>query len=112
MGDMEKTFCLKKWNGVAMWKWDVECDICAICRVQVMGKHQPLDTTSDQQSHCALNRNVTFEKSHLYRTSVQIKRISDYFLSLESFITFVLLTFWHRQNCSIDNFTLLRLCEV
>ena len=64
---MEKTFCLKKWNGVAMWKWDVECDICAICRVQVMGKHQPLDTTSDQQSHCALNRDITFKKSHVYR---------------------------------------------
>lgn len=32
-------FSLKKWNAVAMWSWDVECDTCAICRVQVMGKH-------------------------------------------------------------------------
>ncbi|XP_016970340.1 RING-box protein 2 isoform X2 [Drosophila rhopaloa] len=32
----EKMFTLKKWNAVAMWSWDVECDICAICRVQVM----------------------------------------------------------------------------
>ncbi len=32
-------FTLKKWNAVAMWQWDVECDTCAICRVQVMGKH-------------------------------------------------------------------------
>ena len=31
-----KMFTLKKWNGVAMWSWDVECDTCAICRVQVM----------------------------------------------------------------------------
>lgn len=31
-------FSLKKWNAVAMWSWDVECDTCAICRVQVMGK--------------------------------------------------------------------------
>jgi len=31
-----KMFQLKKWNGVAMWSWDVECDTCAICRVQVM----------------------------------------------------------------------------
>ena len=31
-------FSLKKWNAVAMWQWDVECDTCAICRVQVMGK--------------------------------------------------------------------------
>lgn len=31
-------FVLKKWNALAMWTWDVECDICAICRVQLMGK--------------------------------------------------------------------------
>jgi RING-box protein 2 len=30
-----KLFTLKKWNAVAMWSWDVECDTCAICRVQV-----------------------------------------------------------------------------
>ena len=35
----EKMFNLKKWNAVAMWSWDVECDTCAICRVQVMGKY-------------------------------------------------------------------------
>ena len=33
----DKMFTLKKWNAVAMWSWDVECDTCAICRVQVMG---------------------------------------------------------------------------
>lgn len=32
----DKMFTLKKWNSVAMWSWDVECEICAICRVQVM----------------------------------------------------------------------------
>ncbi|XP_029648329.2 RING-box protein 2-like [Octopus bimaculoides] len=32
----ERMFTLKKWNLVAMWSWDVECDTCAICRVQVM----------------------------------------------------------------------------
>ncbi|XP_022228547.2 RING-box protein 2 isoform X2 [Drosophila obscura] len=35
----ENMFTLKKWNAVAMWSWDVECDICAICRVQVMVGH-------------------------------------------------------------------------
>ena len=25
-----KLFSLKKWNAVAMWSWDVECDTCAI----------------------------------------------------------------------------------
>ena len=34
--DQSKLFTLKKWNAVAMWSWDVECDTCAICRVQVM----------------------------------------------------------------------------
>lgn len=37
-GGADKMFSLKKWNAVAMWSWDVECDTCAICRVQVMGK--------------------------------------------------------------------------
>ncbi|XP_077295633.1 regulator of cullins 2 [Arctopsyche grandis] len=32
----DKMFTLKKWNAVAMWSWDVECDTCAICRVQIM----------------------------------------------------------------------------
>uniref|UniRef100_A0A0N5AHT8 RING-type domain-containing protein n=1 Tax=Syphacia muris TaxID=451379 RepID=A0A0N5AHT8_9BILA len=31
-----KPFTLKKWNLLALWSWDVECDICAICRVQLM----------------------------------------------------------------------------
>lgn len=57
-GKPDKMFTLKKWNSVAMWSWDVECEffrswsldlfifnyltwlslgeICAICRVQVM----------------------------------------------------------------------------
>ncbi|POI29609.1 hypothetical protein CIB84_006641, partial [Bambusicola thoracicus] len=35
-GGPDKMFSLKKWNAVAMWSWDVECDTCAICRVQVM----------------------------------------------------------------------------
>ncbi|XP_051873996.1 RING-box protein 2 isoform X2 [Pristis pectinata] len=32
----DKMFTLKKWNAVAMWSWDVECDTCAICRVQML----------------------------------------------------------------------------
>ncbi len=31
-----KMFTLRKWNAVAMWSWDVECETCAICRVQLM----------------------------------------------------------------------------
>lgn len=37
-GSSGPLFTLKKWNAVAMWQWDVECDTCAICRVQVMGE--------------------------------------------------------------------------
>ena len=37
-GQSGPPFSLKKWNAVAMWQWDVECDTCAICRVQVMGE--------------------------------------------------------------------------
>ena len=40
----EKMFALKKWNAVAMWRWDVECDTCAICRAQVMGEFSGLAT--------------------------------------------------------------------
>lgn len=36
----EKMFTLKKWNAVAMWSWDVECDTCAICRVQVRSRNE------------------------------------------------------------------------
>lgn len=30
---VDKMFIFKKWNFVVMWSWDVECDICVICRV-------------------------------------------------------------------------------
>jgi RING-box protein 2 len=33
----QKMFTLKKWNAIAVWTWDVECDTCAICRIQLMG---------------------------------------------------------------------------
>lgn len=33
----DKVFTLKKWNLVAMWSWDVECEVCAICRTHLMG---------------------------------------------------------------------------
>ena len=33
----ETCFTLKRWNLVAMWSWDVECEVCAICRTPIMG---------------------------------------------------------------------------
>ncbi len=32
-------FSLKRWNLVAMWSWDVECEVCAICRTPIMGDY-------------------------------------------------------------------------
>ncbi|GMT34903.1 hypothetical protein PFISCL1PPCAC_26200 [Pristionchus fissidentatus] len=34
--DEYRPFTLKRWNGCAVWTWDVECDTCAICRLQLM----------------------------------------------------------------------------
>ena len=34
----DTVFTLKRWNLVAMWSWDVECEVCAICRTPLMGK--------------------------------------------------------------------------
>ena len=33
----DNMFTLKRWNLVAMWSWDVECEVCAICRTPLMG---------------------------------------------------------------------------
>ncbi|TDG51848.1 hypothetical protein AWZ03_001908 [Drosophila navojoa] len=31
-----KRFNVKKWNGVALWSWDIVVDNCAICRNHIM----------------------------------------------------------------------------
>lgn len=56
----DKMFTLKKWNAVAMWSWDVECDTCAICRVQVMGKFILLRSIVQ----LLLNKLLTFSNSY------------------------------------------------
>ncbi|XP_041483472.1 RING-box protein 2-like [Lytechinus variegatus] len=45
----QRLFSLKKWNIVAMWSWDVECDTCAICRVQVMDACLRCQTENKQE---------------------------------------------------------------
>ena len=52
MSKPDKMFTLKKWNLVAMWSWDVECDTCAICRVQVMGETEQLSSLLVSLSLC------------------------------------------------------------
>jgi hypothetical protein len=34
----DNVFTLKRWNLVTMWSWDVECEVCAICRTPLMGE--------------------------------------------------------------------------
>eukprot|EP00826_Nyctotherus_ovalis_P010716 TRINITY_DN12812_c0_g1_i20.p4 TRINITY_DN12812_c0_g1~~TRINITY_DN12812_c0_g1_i20.p4 ORF type:complete len:102 (-),score=23.45 TRINITY_DN12812_c0_g1_i20:168-473(-) len=31
-----KKFEIKKWNAVALWAWDIQTDVCSICRGQLM----------------------------------------------------------------------------
>ena len=52
---VQKMFTLKKWNAVAMWSWDVECDTCAICRVQVMGQFLLSKSNLYKISFCLIN---------------------------------------------------------
>lgn len=32
----KKNFEVKKWNAVALWAWDIQVDICAVCRNHLM----------------------------------------------------------------------------
>ena len=32
----EQRFQIKKWNAVALWSWDIQVDVCAICRNHIM----------------------------------------------------------------------------
>ncbi|CAI4226322.1 unnamed protein product [Auanema sp. JU1783] len=47
-----KTFVLKKWNALAIWSWDVECDTCAICRVHLM--EECLKCQAESASECVV----------------------------------------------------------
>ena len=58
-------FTLKQWNAVAMCSWDVECDTCAICRVQIMDACLRCQTKSKQ--HCGV---VGGECNHLLHDDV------------------------------------------
>lgn len=37
VANKDTVFTLKRWNLVAVWSWDVECDVCAICRTFLIG---------------------------------------------------------------------------
>ena len=50
----DSLFTLKKWNAVAVWSWDVECDTCAICRVQVMDDCLRCQAESKADTNCVV----------------------------------------------------------
>ncbi|XP_036733155.1 RING-box protein 2 isoform X2 [Manis pentadactyla] len=60
----DKMFSLKKWNAVAMWSWDVECDTCAICRVQVMDACLRCQAENKQEDCVAYCELKTFKTHH------------------------------------------------
>uniref|UniRef100_A0A1I7UXL4 RING-box protein 2 n=1 Tax=Caenorhabditis tropicalis TaxID=1561998 RepID=A0A1I7UXL4_9PELO len=47
-----RPFTLKKWNALAIWAWDVECDTCAICRVHLM--EECLRCQSEPNADCCV----------------------------------------------------------
>lgn len=49
----EPLFKVKKWNAVALWKWDVHSDVCAICRAHVM-EACPTCQSDNKTSDCVI----------------------------------------------------------
>lgn len=93
----DKMFTLKKWNAVAMWSWDVECDTCAICRVQVMGKFRTAPKATHWRNNAKTcdnysihyNSNLSYEYLRINH-NVQIGANAK--VSGESFVIFVHVT--------------------
>ncbi|CBY25103.1 unnamed protein product [Oikopleura dioica] len=56
-------FKLKTWNHVSLWKWDVDCDICAICRVVVTEPCLKCQSSGKGAADCAV---VWGECNHSY----------------------------------------------
>jgi len=56
-------FKLKTWNHVSLWKWDVDCDICAICRVVVTEPCLKCQSSGKGAEDCAV---VWGECNHSY----------------------------------------------
>ncbi|MES1907130.1 MAG: proline iminopeptidase-like protein [Cercozoa sp. M6MM] len=44
-------FELTEWNAVAMWSWDIDTDICAICRNHIQDRC--IDCQANPDSHLA-----------------------------------------------------------
>ncbi|CAK9300679.1 unnamed protein product [Gordionus sp. m RMFG-2023] len=52
MSENENIFHLKKWNGVAMWSWDVQTENCAICRSNIMDSCLECQSKNNQDCVC------------------------------------------------------------
>ena len=55
----DNCFTLKKWNLVAMWSWDVECEVCAICRTALMDSCLKCQTDNKHED-CVGNKMIFF----------------------------------------------------
>ncbi|XP_034173052.1 uncharacterized protein LOC117600997 isoform X1 [Osmia lignaria lignaria] len=79
----DKLFILKKWNAVAMWSWDVECDTCAICRVQVMGTHDDSDDNNDSGTGMSISVPVPLVSATPTSATAPMSTYSGTFQKLE-----------------------------
>ncbi len=68
-------FTLKRWNLVAMWSWDVECEVCAICRTPLMdsclkcqtdNKHEDCVGKQPKQAHSLTVKHSLIHLNHSF----------------------------------------------
>ena len=59
------TFQAKRWNGVALWAWDIQVDNCAICRNPIMDACIECMATNDSRE-CAVAWGACNHAYHLH----------------------------------------------
>jgi RING-box protein 2 len=73
----EVIFKLKKWNHVCLWQWDVDNDVCAICRIVILEPCLNCQTCANGPEDCSVVWGVcnhTFHNCCLGRWLVQTNR--------------------------------------